>query len=347
MKPMPQEPLPSMKELNLILAPYQKANIRQSLAQLLNTLIPYIFLWGLMIYSIQFSYVLTLGLSVIAALFMIRLFIIFHDCGHNSFFPSTRTNKLVGFWLGILVLTPSEQWWRSHSIHHATSGNLDKRGVGDVKTMTMEEYLKAKWFKRLGYKFFRHPLVMFGLGPIFMFLIAHRLPLPNFGKKYTMSVVWTNLALLAIGTGLSLLIGFKEYLMIQLPVLYIAGAVGIWLFYIQHQFEEDYWERDEEWNYVASALLGASFYKLPKILQWFTGNIGYHHVHHLSPRVPNYFLEQAHENSPLIQKWARQINLGEGYRSLKLKLWDEPIRRMRGFPTGKQVTEEQAQLSGD
>jgi omega-6 fatty acid desaturase (delta-12 desaturase) len=173
-----------------------------------------------------------------------------------------------------------------------------------------------------------------------MFLVNHRLPRPNFGKKQTMSVVWNNLAILAIAAGLSLLIGFKQYLMIQLPVIWIAGAIGIWMFYIQHQFDEVYWERDPEWNYVASALLGASFYKLPRILQWFSGNIGYHHIHHLSPRVPNYYLDQAHESSPLIQKWARQIELGESFRSLRLKVWDEANRRMRGFPPVKPAVQE-------
>jgi omega-6 fatty acid desaturase (delta-12 desaturase) len=331
-----------MKELNRILAPYQKASLRHSLVQLANTLVPYLILWGLMIYSLKVSYLLTLGLAVFAALFMIRLFIFFHDCGHNSFFPSTRTNKRVGFWLGVLVWTPGEQWWHSHAIHHATSSNLDKRGTGDVMTKTQEEYIQFEWYKRLGYRLFRSPLVMLGLGPLFMFLVNHRLPRPNFGKKQTMSVVWNNLAILAIAAGLSLLIGFKQYLMIQLPILWIAGAIGIWMFYIQHQFDEVYWERDPEWNYVASALLGASFYKLPRVLQWFSGNIGYHHIHHLSPRVPNYYLDQAHESSPLIQKWARQIELGEGFRSLRLKVWDESNRRMRGFPPVKAAVQEPA-----
>jgi acyl-lipid omega-6 desaturase (Delta-12 desaturase) len=333
MKPIPQEPLPSMKELNQILATYQKSSNRHSLVQLANTLIPYLFLWVLMILSLKVSYLLTLGLAVFAALFMIRLFIFFHDCGHNSFFPSTRANKLVGFWLGVLVWTPGEQWWHSHAIHHATSGNLDKRGVGDVTTLTKGEYNQGIWYQRFGYRFFRNPLVMFGLGPLFMFLIGHRIPRPFFSKKKTMSVIWSNLAILAIAAGLSLLIGFKQYVMIQLPVIWIAGAIGIWMFYIQHQFEGGYWARNPEWNYVASALLGASFYNLPGILKWFTGNIGYHHIHHLSPRVPNYYLDQAHESSPLIQKWARQINLGEGYRSIRLKVWDESLRQMSGFPS--------------
>ncbi len=326
-----------MAELNKILAPYQKADTRHSILQLVNTVIPYFVLWYLMIRSLSISYALTLALSVVAALFLIRIFIFFHDCGHNSFFPSKDINKRVGFWLGVLVFTPGEQWWHSHALHHATSGNLDKRGFGDVTTLTLEEYLEAKWTSRLGYKFFRNPLVMFGLGPLYMFLIFHRLPTPRYGKKETMSVIWANLAILAIATVMSLLIGLKAYVMIQLPVLWMAGAFGIWLFYIQHQFEETYWERDPEWNYVASALLGASFYKLPGILQWFSGNIGYHHIHHLSPRIPNYRLDLAHENSPLIQKWARRIEFGQGYKAFRLKVWDEPIRRLRGYPKAKEA----------
>ena len=325
-----------MGELNKILKPFQKADVRRSLWQLANTLIPYFLLWYLMVRSMAVSYALTLALAVPAALFMVRIFIFFHDCGHNSFFPSTRVNKIVGFLLGVLVLTPGEQWWHSHAIHHATSGNLDKRGTGDVATLTQEEYLEAKWVKRLGYRFFRNPLVMFGLGPLYMFLIAHRLPLPLYGKKETMSVVWSNLAILGVGTLVSLLIGFKEFLMILIPVIWIGGGAGIWLFYIQHQYEETYWERDPEWNYVASALLGASFYKLPGVLQWFSGSIGYHHIHHLSPRIPNYNLASAHASSELIQKWARRINFGEGYRAIRLKIWDEPLRRLQGYPSSQQ-----------
>ncbi len=330
-KPYPDEPLPSMAELNKILAPYQKANIRHSLFQLANTLIPYIALWVLMVYSLRISYALTLVLAAVAGLFLMRIFIFFHDCGHNSFFPSTKWNKRVGFWLGVLTFTPSEHWWHAHAVHHATSGNLDKRGVGDVTTLTLEEYIQSKWPTKTGYAFFRNPLVMFGLGPVAMFLILARFPVPNYGKRQTQSVILADLAIAAIATAISLVIGFKAYLMIQVPVMWIAGAFGIYLFYLQHQFEETYWERDEDWNYVASALLGASFYKLPRILQWFSGNIGYHHVHHLSPRIPNYNLENAHESSPLLQKWARRIEFGQGLRTTRLKVYNEPIRHMTDF----------------
>jgi len=345
-RPIPQESLPSMGELNRILAPYQKSDTRHSLIQLANTLLPYFGLWYLMIRSLEVSYWLTLALAVVAGLFMVRIFIFFHDCGHNSFFPEKIQNKRVGFWLGVLVFTPGEHWWHSHAIHHATSGNLDKRGSGDVLTITQEEYLQERWGRRLGYRLFRNPLIMFILGPIFMFLIMHRINLPVYGKKETMSVVWTNLTILGVAVAMSLMIGVKEYLMIQLPVMWIAAAVGIWMFYLQHQFEETYWERDPEWNYVASALLGASFYNLPGLLKWFTGNIGYHHIHHLSPRIPNYYLDQAHDHSPLIQRWVYQINYGDGWRTTRVKVWDEARRKMAGFPLRKRGKVEQvAQLT--
>lgn len=325
------EPLPTMGEINRELAPFQKAEMRRSIWQLVNTLVPYAALWVLMALSLQVSYALTLALSILTAGFMVRLFIFFHDCGHNSFFPSTKLNKMVGFWLGVLVFTPSEHWWHSHAIHHATSGNLDKRGTGDVTTLTLEEFYDRHWLQRIGYRFFRNPLVMFILGPVFMFLIMHRLPIPNYGRRQTRNVMLTNLLIVAHATAISLLIGFKGYLMLQLPVLLFGGMAGIWLFYIQHQFEDTYWERNENWNYVASGLLGASYYRLPKILEWFSGNIGYHHIHHLSPRIPNYNLPDCQRSSPLLQKWTRVVTIPESLHAVRLKVWDEPRKKLVGF----------------
>ncbi len=323
--------LPTMGELNKLLGPYQQASTRHSVFQLITTLVPYIALWIMMVFSLRISYALTLLLAVVAAGFMVRLFIFFHDCGHNSFFSSTRANKIVGFWLGVLTFTPSQQWWHSHAIHHATNGNLDKRGVGDVTTLTVDEYYESHLFGRLGYRFFRNPLVMFGLGPIFSFILMNRLPFPFYGKKETTSVILTDLAMLLVGTLISLVIGFKAYLMIQIPIMLVGGTAGIWLFYVQHQFEDPYWERSGNWNYVAAALLGSSFLKLPWLLNWFSGSIGYHHVHHLSPRIPNYRLSKAHDGIPLIQKWTKVVTLKQGLQYTRLKLWDEPVRQMVGF----------------
>jgi omega-6 fatty acid desaturase (delta-12 desaturase) len=327
-----EESLPGMAVFNRELAPFQKSDTRRAVIQLANSLIPYFLLWYLMIRSLEVSYALTLALAIVAAGFLVRIFIIFHDCGHNSFFPSTRANKIVGAWLGLLVFTPGEQWWHAHALHHATSSNLDKRGMGDVNMLTEEEFLNLSWWGRLGYRLFRNPFVMFVLGPVFMFLIKHRLPIPLFSKKETRSVILNDLGILAIIVGMSLLIGWKAYLMIQLPVIWLAGMAGIWLFYVQHQFQGGYWKRGKEWNYVASALLGASFYRLPKLLDWFSGSIGYHHIHHLSPRIPSYNLRNSHDGSPTVQKWAKVVSIRDSLKTVRLKLWSESQQKMISFP---------------
>lgn len=283
-----------------------------------------------MYYSLRVGYWLTLLLAVPTAGFLVRIFIFFHDCGHNSFLPSTRANRTLGFWLGVLVFTPGEQWWKAHAIHHATSGNLDRRGVGDVTTLTVQEYLQLSPLKKLAYRLFRHPIVMFGLGPLFMFLIKHRLAQPHFGKRETMSVFWANLAIAVLAAGLSMLLGFQNYLLIQLPVIWLGGAAGIWLFYVQHQFESSYWARHPEWQYVASAFEGASYYHLPRVLQWFTGNIGFHHIHHLSPKVPNYELENAY-NSNEVLRHPLTLTIRESFRTIPLTLIDEANDRMISF----------------
>ena len=322
--------LPSMKDLKGVVEPFSKADTRVAVRQLIVTLLLYFAGWIAMYFSLRVGYWLTLLLAIPTAGFMVRIFIFYHDCGHNSFLPTTKANRRLGSWLGLLVFTPGDQWWKSHAIHHATSGDLDKRGVGDVTTLTVEEYLKLSPIMRLGYRLFRNPVVMFGLGPFFMFLIKHRLPLPMFGKRETMSVVWNNLGIAAIATGLSLLIGFKHYVMIQLPILWLGGMAGIWMFYVQHQFESSYWARHPEWEYVASAFEGASYYQLPKVLQWFTGNIGFHHIHHLSPKVPNYRLENAYKSDEVLQH-PLKLTLRESLRTIPLSLIDETNDHMITF----------------
>ena len=315
------------------IAKYTKPTVSKSLWQVLNSFIPYFLFWGAMIYSINISYWLTLALVIPTAGFMVRIFIIFHDCGHGSFFKSQKANHILGVISGILVFTPYFQWRHAHAVHHGTSGDLDSRGVGDVWTMTVEEYNSASALQKLAYRAYRHPLVMIVIGPLFMFLVVHRFT--SRGKtKQRWSVYSTNAVLLAIATGMSLLIGFKAYVLMQLPVLMIAGSAGVWLFYVQHQFEGVYWERHESWDFMEAAIQGSSFYKLPKVLQWFSGNIGFHHVHHLSSRIPNYNLEKCHVENKELQR-IKPVTLFSSFKSLRYRLYDESGRKLVGFRGAK------------
>ncbi len=313
-----------------MLSPYQKPDMRISVTQLLDSLLPYLFIWVLMILSLQYSYWLTVLLIIPAAGFLIRIFIIFHDCGHHSFFKSNRANSIVGFFLGVLTFTPSDSWWHDHAVHHATVGNLEKRGVGDVMTMTVEEYRKSSWVTKATYAFFRHPLVMFGLGPIFVFMLRQRIPPPGSRWREVRSVLLTDLALIILASGLTLLFGWKAFVLIQIPVMWLAGLFGIYLFYIQHQFESVYWAHDEQWDFISASRKGASYFKLPGFINWFTGNIGYHHIHHLNPRIPNYHLQECYKANPELHD-APTITLVSSLKSLGLRLWDENSKKMTGF----------------
>jgi len=261
---------------------------------------------------------------------MIRIFIISHDCGHGSFFKSQKANDILGFITGVLTFTPYYQWRWEHAVHHASSGNLDKRGLGDVWTLTVREYLEASRWKRFAYRLTRNPFVLFVIAPGFLFFIRHRIPNRDGAKRERNSVYWTNLALLGIGAYGSLWFGVKAYLIIQLSVMWLAASAGVWLFYVQHQFEGVYWARRDEWDYAAAALQGSSFYKLPKILQWFTGNIGYHHIHHLSPRIPNYRLEGCHKAEPIFQR-VPHLTLLSSLKSFTYRLWDEQQKKLVGY----------------
>lgn len=308
---------------------YQKPELWRSTWQLVNTLVPYAVVWYLMVLSLKISYALTLGLAVIAAGLLVRIFIIFHDCGHGSFFKSQSANRFWGFILGILSFTPHSYWWREHAQHHASAGNLDDRGVGDIWTMTVEEYLKSPKLKRIQYRFARNPLFLFLIGPAIMFLFIHRFSVKSTSQGIR-SVQLTNLGILAVGVLLSSFIGLESYIAIQLPVIIMAASAGVWLFYVQHQFEGVYWEREPHWDYVTEALKGSSFYKLPKVVQWFTGNIGFHHIHHLSPRIPNYFLERCYKEVTLFQE-VKPVTFIKSLKSLTYRLWDEQHQRLVGF----------------
>jgi omega-6 fatty acid desaturase (delta-12 desaturase) len=324
-----QRPEPNWPE---VLAKYEQPSVRKALVQLLDTCIPYLALWGLMVYMIHqnYAYWMTLAVAVPAAGLFVRLFILFHDCCHGSFFTSHRANSILGHLLGIVTFTPYEKWRRSHSGHHVTVGDLDRRGTGDVWTMTVAEYVAAPWRRRLTYRLVRNPFVMFGLGPTALFLIGYRFAHKGAKKKERRSVLMTNLGIGALIAALSVTIGLRTYLMIQLPVFLMAVTAGLWLFYVQHQFEGVYWARHEAWDPMRAALEGSSYYKLPRILQWFTGNIGLHHVHHIRPGIPNYHLQQCCDDIPALQA-VNAMTFRSSFTSLGLKLWDEDQQQLVGF----------------
>ena len=313
-----------------IVARYQESNPRRALWQVANTYVPFAGLWYLMYLSLEVSYWLTLGLAVVAAGFLARIFIVFHDCGHGSFFGSRRWNDVLGYVSGILTFTPYHYWRHSHSIHHATAGNLDRRGVGDIWTMTVREYAQASLWLRLRYRFYRSPVVLFLLGPVYVFIVEQRVASFKAGWRWQQSVQWTNLGILVMAVGVSALIGVKAYLLIQLPIISVAAIVGVWLFYVQHQFDGVYWERRPSWDYFTTAMKGSSFYKLPRILQWFSGNIGFHHTHHLSPRIPNYLLEKCHRENPIFHQ-VTVLRLRESLKTIRYRLWDEERQQLVGM----------------
>ncbi|PYD97360.1 fatty acid desaturase [Bacillus cereus] len=304
--------------------------------QLINTVVPFIILWYLAYKSLSVSYLLAVVPSLLAAGFMTRIFIIFHDCTHYSFFKSRRANRIVGTCMGVLTLFPFDQWGHDHAIHHATSGNLDKRGTGDIWTLTVDEYVAAPFRLRLAYRLYRNPFVMFGLGPIYVFLLKNRFNRKGARQKERMNTYLTNIIIVAVVAILCWAIGWQSFLLVHGTIFLIAGSVGIWLFYVQHTFEDSYFEEDKDWEYVKAAVEGSSFYKLPKILQFLTGNIGFHHVHHLSPRVPNYKLEEAHNNT-LPLKNVPTITLATSLRSLRFRLWDEKSNNFVSFKEVKNI----------
>ena len=312
-----------------IVSKYAYPETWRSVWQIINSLIPFIVGWYLMYRSLEIGYWLTLILAMPTAGFMVRLFIIFHDCCHGSFLKSKLANDRVGLFLGVLVLTPFYQWKHSHAIHHATAGDLDRRGTGDVYTMTVEEYLASPWHKKLGYRIMRSPMILFTVGSFIVFTLTHRFWEGNAGKRERNSVIWTNIALLVVSGGLMITIGWANFLLVEVPILLIACSSGVWLFYVQHNFEPTYWERHANWEFFNAGMDGSSFYKLPKLLQWFTGNIGFHHIHHLSPKIPNYKLEECHVENPEFQ--IEPLTLRDSLKSLFFRLWDEKEKMLIGW----------------
>ncbi|HVJ47306.1 MAG TPA: fatty acid desaturase [Luteolibacter sp.] len=313
-----------------IVRKYQQPSKRKGAWQLVNTLGPYIGLWVGMYFAMSVSWWLVIPMAILAGGFLVRTFIIFHDCTHGSFFRSKRANEITGIITGFLVFTPFHIWRWEHTVHHASAGDLDRRGIGDVWTLTVKEYLESSRWRRFAYRLSRNPIVLFLIAPLTLFLIIQRFPVPKAGKREQLWLLYTNIALLAFVVGLALVYGLIPYLIIQLTVMGFATTAGVWLFYVQHQFEDAYWERRPDWDYAKAALEGSSFYKLPKILQWFSGNIGFHHIHHLSPRIPNYHLERAHNSEPMFRN-IKPLTVRTSIKSLNYRLWDEDRQKLIGY----------------
>jgi acyl-lipid omega-6 desaturase (Delta-12 desaturase) len=294
-----------------------------------TSVVAYLVLVAAMFVATSVSYLLVLVLAVPAAGFLIRTFIVFHDCAHGSFVHSKRTNATLGAVRGVMLFTPFAWWRHKHAVHHATSGDLDLRGTCDIQTLTVAEYRARPWWGRFGYRLFRSPLVMFGLGPLWVVLVGPRLVTPGMHPRLRRSILGTDLALGVIVGGLCWQLGWQEVVLVLAPPLLLTGAAGIWLFYVQHQFEDTYWQQSGEWSFDEAALHGSSYLRLPRILQFFTGNIGFHHVHHLSVRIPNYNLQAAHDDCALGP--VPTLTLVDGLRAVRLKLWDPEQRRLVTF----------------
>jgi omega-6 fatty acid desaturase (delta-12 desaturase) len=311
-----------------VIANYQRPDTNRALWQLTTTLLPLIRSFTITYWLLGVSVWWTLLAAIPTAGLLVRTFILMHDCAHGSFFVSRRANRVVGAVTGLVTLTPFDHWRHEHALHHASAGDLGRRGHGDVETLTVREYRGRTGWARLRYRIVRHPVVFLVLGPIF-FVLQQRVPPrgSGAGRRQIMSVLTTNAAIIAVGGALALFVGLRTVLLVYLPAYYVAVAAGILLFFVQHQFEDTYWEQHEHWSYVDAAIAGSSYFRLPLVLRWFTGNIGLHHVHHLGPRIPNYNLQRCHDENALFHR-VTIVSIAQGLRSLRLALWDEDAGRL-------------------
>lgn len=333
-----------LKQLGMQLKPYTRPIVWRSILQIFNTFFPFFLLFYLSYRVAAHHWAWSIPLNILAGLFLVRIFILQHDAGHGSFFPKRAANTALGFVCSILTMVPYAAWQYTHAIHHSTSSNLDKRGVGDVYTMTLQEYLNATPWQRLRYRIFRHPLVLYLIGPFAVFMLGYRIPMGISRRKPPLfrSVMYTNVGIALYLTAIVWLFGWKAVWQVYLPIQYVASAAGLFLFYVQHQFEDAYWERDPRWEFLRAGLEGASYLRLPRVLQWLTGNIGFHHIHHLAPRIPNYLLEKAYREIPALQM-APTLSLKDAIQVAfaDLHLHDEERKHLVGFRDAARLLHQQ------
>jgi omega-6 fatty acid desaturase (delta-12 desaturase) len=321
--------------LREIVSRYAQPDTRRATVQILNTGLPFLLLMGAMFYALDHHFWPAMLLAVPAGALLVRLFAIQHDCGHGSFFRSRRANDIAGWLIGVVTMTPYGAWRHNHAIHHATSGNLDRRGIGDVDTLTLREYQTRSRWRRLAYRLYRHPVVLFGVGPAYLFLLRHRIPTGAFrDRRIWLSSLGTNVAIALVIAILIATVGVLPLLTGYLPVILLGASIGVWLFYVQHQFEDTYWETGERWDFHAAAMEGCSYYDLPGVLHWVTGHLGLHHIHHLSSRIPNYRLRDCFDHSPALRS-AKRLTLWSSLRCAKLALWDEEQRALVPFKAAR------------
>ncbi len=340
---MPQRSRPAVPETPprdwlKALARYREPNAARSLFEVAITAAPFVALWLAAWWALSVSYWLTLAIGVMAAGFLVRFFMIQHDCGHGAFFRHKGLNDWVGRAIGVLTLTPYDMWRSAHAVHHATSGNLDKRGIGDIDTLTVREYQALPHWRRVVYRLYRHPLVMFGIGPAYLFVVRNRAPAGIMGGGWRdwMSAMGTNIAIVAAAAAVIYGIGIGPFLLVHLPIILMASSIGVWLFYVQHQFEDTFWAEDKAWDLPDAALYGSSHYDLGRFLGWMTANIGVHHVHHLCSRIPFYRLPQVLRDYPELAR-IRRLTLIQSFRCVKLRLWDEGQHKLVSFAQARRL----------
>jgi omega-6 fatty acid desaturase (delta-12 desaturase) len=331
-KPDMSQRLPEIRALPQLLARYREPDSARGVFELVITAVPFLIIWALIQNALDHGHWLGLLLEVPAAGLLVRLFMIQHDCGHGSFFRSRVANDWVGRAIGVVTLTPYDYWRHNHARHHASSGNLDHRGLGDIDTMTVREFLAQSRWRRMRYRLYRHPMVMFGVGPTYLFILKHRLPVGMMrgGWKPWLSTMGTNIGIAVLVAAVIRLVGYGPFLLVHLPIIVLAASIGVWLFYVQHQFEDTYWSHDKDWSFHEAALHGSSHYHLPVVLRWFTANIGIHHIHHLSSRIPCYRLPDVLRDHPQLAGVGR-MTLLQSLRSVPLVLWDEERLQLVSF----------------